>query len=78
MLPLWPRSEEISTLFAPSSFDRLRDVLGVDLRPMGEEGQRRVGAGKELQEAHLDHRAHLGNLLRLRHGQAGNVGRSHA
>ena len=35
-----------NTLLAPSH--RLGDVLGVDLRPMGEEGQRSVGTGKEL------------------------------
>jgi hypothetical protein len=49
-------------------------MLRVDLRPMGEESERSVGAGEELKEANLDHRAHLGDLLRLRHGHSRNVG----
>jgi hypothetical protein len=54
--------------------DGLRDVLGVDLRPVREKRERRVRPGLELKEADLDHPAHVDHLLRLRHGQARHVG----
>jgi hypothetical protein len=57
-------------------FRGLRDVLGVDLRPVREEGQRRVRPGQELQEADLDHRAHVNDLLGLRHGEARHIGQA--